>query len=189
VKQLRARIRRDERGTSLILAIAFLVVIGGISGALLSSVATGLSVRNALDQARNREYAADGLIDYAITQARAPVASWNTGSPPSVSTFLASASSIGCGPLASHTPGSVAWAYAPSLGNVPIEAHLNNVDIRVDCAPAPALTRARYLQRNAIFTACLDIGAACTNSSAIVRAQINFSDSGATAVQAWSVNG
>jgi hypothetical protein len=179
VKQLRARIRRDERGAALILAIAFMLVMGAISGALLSSVTSGLSSRNALDRARNREYAADGLIDYAIANARANVVTWN---PTSITTFLNTAASIGCG-----------GPYAPSLpppNNVPSVAHLNNVDIRVDCTPAPAQTQAGYLQRNAIFTACLDTGAKCTATSAIVRAQVNFADvSGSTTVQAWSVNG
>ena len=45
---------------------AFMVVIGSISAAVLSSVASGLNARSTLDQARNREYAADGLVDYAI---------------------------------------------------------------------------------------------------------------------------
>jgi len=78
----------------------------------------------------------------------------------------------------------------------PIPDGLSNPDgsityysIRVDCTSAPEQTSGGYLQRNAIFTACLDTGAACTDTSAIVRAQVNFSDSGSTTVQAWSVNG
>jgi hypothetical protein len=177
--RLTTRVRRDERGASLILAIAFMLVIGAITGAVLSSVASGLNTRSALDTARNREYAADGLVEYAITQARVPVASWDPGAPPSVSAFLDSASSVGCG-----------GPYSPTLGNVPAEAHLNGIDIRVECTPAPALTRSGLLQRNAIFNACVDTGSACAGSS-IVRARVNFSDtaSGPTHVQAWSVNG
>jgi len=180
MRRLPARVRRDERGASLLLALAFMLVIGAITGAVLSSVASGLASRSALDQARNREYAADGLVEYAIAQARAPIATWAPGNPPSVSGFLTSASSVGCG-----------GPYASSLGNVPSNAHLNNIDIRVDCRPTPTLTRAGFTQRNAIFTACLDTGSACTDASSIVRAQVNFSDtaSGPTRVQAWSVNG
>jgi hypothetical protein len=180
VRLVRDRIRRDERGASLVLAIAFMLVIGGISGAVLSSVASGLNDRTALDRARNREYAADGLVDYAIAQARVPIAQWSAGSPASVSAFLTSATSTGCG-----------GPYSPSLGNVPPAAQLNNVNIRVDCTPAPALTRSGYIQRNAIFTACLDTGVACTDASSIVRAQVNFSDlaTDPARVQAWSVNG
>jgi hypothetical protein len=178
--RVRTRIRRDERGASLILAIAFMLVIGALTSAVLAALASGLNNRNTLDQARNREYAAEGLVDYAIAHARAPIATWDPGSPPSVSHFLTSATSVGCG-----------GPYAPSRGNVPSQAHLNNVDIRVDCRPAPTLTRTGYIQRNAIFTACLDTGSACTDPSSIVRAQVNFSDtaSGPTRVQAWSVNG
>jgi hypothetical protein len=172
-------VRRDERGASLVLALAFMIVIGAITGAVLSSVASGLNTRSALDQARNRQYAADGLVEYAIAQARGPVASWDPGSPPSVSTFLGSASSIGCG-----------GPYSPTLGNVPAEAHLNGIDIRVECTPAPTLTRSLVLQRNAVFNACVDTGAACAGAS-IVRARVNFSEtaSGPTHVQSWSVNG
>ena len=193
MKLLRNRIRRDEHGASLILAIVFMLVIGGISGALLSSVASGLHSRNALDGARNREYAADGLVEYAIAHARAPIASWNMGSPPSVSTFLTSASSIGCGgpystnTLATTDPAQKTLNEIDGLSNP--DGSITYYSIRVDCTPAPAQTRLLYLQRNAIFTACLDTGAACTDTSAIVRAHVNFSDSGTTTVQAWSVNG
>jgi hypothetical protein len=179
MSRLLARLHRDERGASLILAIAFMVVIGSITGAVLSSISSGLGQRATLDLTRNREYAADGLVEYAITQARAPAASWNEGSPPVVTTFINSASSVGCGgPFTSST--------------VPVAAQLNNVNnLRVDCTPAPALTRAGYLQRNAIFTACINNNNPCTAASAIVRAQVNFSDtaSGPTTVQSWSVNG
>ncbi len=180
MNRLRTRLRRDERGASLILAIGFMLVIGAITAVVISSVASGLNDRRVLDQARNRQYAADGLIEYAIAQARTPVARWDPGNPPSVSGFLTSATSIGCG-----------GPYAPSLGNVPSAAQLNNVDVRVDCRPAATLTRSGFVQRNAIFTACLDTGTACTDTSSIVRAQVNFSDtaSGPTRVQAWSVNG
>jgi hypothetical protein len=172
------RVRCDERGAALILAIAFMVVIGTIAAAVLNSVTSGLNDRVTLDRTRNREYAADGLIEYAIANARGPVASWSPGSPASVATFLSSASGIGCGgPYQSGVAG------APALNGIS--------NLRVDCTPAPTQTRDGHLQRNAIFTACQDTGAVCTNASAIVRAQINFFDaaSGATSVQAWSVNG
>lgn len=181
---VRQRCLRDERGASLILVIAFMLIIGAITSALLPSITSGLNDRNVLDQARNREYAADGLIEYAIARARTPVALWDT-STSSVLTFVASANSHGCG-----------GPYAPSLtGTVPPEAHLDNVDIRVECTPAPALALSStagsgFAQRNAIFIACSDPGSSgtCANSPTIVRAQVNFSDSGLATVQAWSVN-
>jgi hypothetical protein len=168
--------RRDERGASLILAIVFMLVIGAIGGAVLSSVTSGLNNRVALDNARNREYAADGLVEYAIAQARGPVATWNSSAD--VATFLASASSCG-GPYRSGEAGAPALNGFTSTENT----------LRVDCTPAPGQTRSGALTRNAIFTACRDTGDVCTDAATIVRAQINFSDSGSTIVQAWSVNG
>ena len=62
--------RRDERGAALILAIAFLVVVGGISAALVSSITSGANERVALDDLRDRQYAADAAIEQAIAQLR-----------------------------------------------------------------------------------------------------------------------
>ena len=58
---------QGERGASLLLAIVFMVVVGAISAAVLATTASGLQDRVALDQARNREYAADGAIETAVT--------------------------------------------------------------------------------------------------------------------------
>src|SRR5438034_9223266 len=57
-----------ERGASLILAIAFMVVVGGISAAVLATTSSGLQARVTLDQARNREYAADAGIERSIVR-------------------------------------------------------------------------------------------------------------------------
>lgn len=67
-----SKVRRmeGERGASLILAIVFMVVVGAISAAVLATTASGLQDRVALDQARDREYAADGAIEIAITRVR-----------------------------------------------------------------------------------------------------------------------
>jgi hypothetical protein len=67
-----SRVRRmqGERGASLILAIVFMVVVGAISAAVLSATASGLQDRVALDTARDREYAADGAIEIAVTRVR-----------------------------------------------------------------------------------------------------------------------
>jgi hypothetical protein len=81
---MRARIswtRRDEQGAVLILAIAFLLVVGGIGAAVVSSVRTGLNDRIALDQVRNRQYAADAGIETAIAATRFRMTSGNAASP------------------------------------------------------------------------------------------------------------
>ena len=172
----RNRPRKMNDGAALILAIVFMLVIGAITGAVLASVTSGLNDRVALDGARNREYAADGLIDHAIANARAKVATWNSSAD--VVTFLNSATTTGCG-----------GPYQSGVGGAPALDGFNNTSnkLHVDCTPAPGQTRTGALTRNAIFTACPGTSA-CTDASTIVRAQINF-DSGSTIVQAWSVNG
>ena len=71
MKSEKVRRFHGERGATLILAIAFMVVIGGISAAVLATTTSGIQDRAALDQARNREYAADGAIETTIVAARA----------------------------------------------------------------------------------------------------------------------
>ncbi len=72
---------------------------------------------------------------------------------------------------------------------------LNKVAIHVDCVNVPTLTTSGALQRNVVFTACIDTGVLCTDSSAIVRAQVNYEATSIsnptitrTYVQSWSVN-
>jgi hypothetical protein len=160
----RVRARRDERGASLILAIAFLVVIGGIGGGVVSAVTSGVNDRTVLDHARDREYAADGAVEFAITQVR------QLGAPgPAVAD---------CGP-SNH------YLYT-----------LNAIHIWVDCSNQRTLVD-RLLQRNVVFTACVDTGSPCTDATTVVRAQVNFQaqiagdhlDVTRSWVQSWSVNG
>ena len=164
--------RRDERGAALILAIVFMVVIGAVSGAVLSMLTSGLHVRTALDSARDREYAADGAIQAAISQIY----------------LLANTSHV--------VPGQPCPATLPDhiLNN---DGH--NVTIHTDCVGAPAVTRQLYRQMNVIFVTCAKndaSGGVCPDAKVIIRAQINFQAIGSGAslqiqrtwVQAWSVN-
>ena len=65
--------RRDERGAALILAIAFMVIIGATAGATLAMVTSGLHNRRTLDTVHDREYAADAAVEYTIAAVhRAP---------------------------------------------------------------------------------------------------------------------
>ncbi|MGO9873979.1 MAG: hypothetical protein ACLPVY_09290 [Acidimicrobiia bacterium] len=68
---LRSRIRRDERGASLVLAIALMLVAGAIGAGLAATVESGVNDSTVLAIARNREYSADGAIEHSIAQARA----------------------------------------------------------------------------------------------------------------------
>ena len=170
--------RRDERGASLVLAIAFLVVAGAIGASLTASVTSGINDATVLALARNRDYAAEGAINYAIVDVRAT-------NP---------ASSIGleaCGPF---------------FKNLPLRGS-QTIDIRVDCYPAPELTADLAARNNVIFVACdaaSSNGQPCDTSSgsppkvlapAIIRAEINFQVSGTTStvtrthVQTWSLKG
>lgn len=155
----------DERGASLILVIAFMLVIGGISAAIVSSVTTGLNSRNVLDQVRDRQYAADGGVEYAISQVR--------NSP------LPGPGLADCGDV----------SFAPPDHYIHT---LNGINIRIDCAnKSTIIPTGALLQRNVIFTACVDANVPCTSATAIIRAQVNYEAKSAitrTWVQSWSVN-
>ena len=159
----------DERGASLILAVVFLVVVGAITGATLSLVTSGLNNRQSLDVLRDREYAADGAVNYAISKVRT---------------------------IAVPGPALASCYSALVPGQTYYSQTLNGITIRVNCTDAPTRTFSGYLQRNVIFDACLETGANCTADSSIVRAQVNFQavGSGATVavnrtwIQSWSVN-
>ena len=157
-----------ERGATLILAIAFLLVIGAIGSAVMTSVASGISNRRTLDQVRNKQYAADGGVEFAIAQVRAVPLPGGPG-------------------VAPCRTGAITDHYNTTL---------NAINIRVDCANHSTITPSGFLQRNVVFTACVDTGAQCTNPNTIVRAQVNYEARSAgstlnvtrTWVQSWSVN-
>jgi Tfp pilus assembly protein PilX len=170
----RTRRCQGERGASLILAIAFMLVIAGIGAAVVSSVTTGLNSRNVLDQVRNRQYAADGGIEYAIARVRAMPLPTGPGFSD-------------CGDPALTPPPAPADHYNHTL---------NGINIRVDCANKSDIiitpgNPAGLVQRNVIFTACVDTGTPCTSTNTIIRAQVNYEGKTAitrTWVQSWSVN-
>jgi len=171
MKALRGRIQRDERGASLILAIAFMLVAGAIGAGVTTSVTSGVNDSSVLAVARDREYAAEGAIDYAIAQIRQ----------------TDPASSIGL--TACSVP---ARSGMPLLGS-------KTIDIQVDCAPAPELTSDLAARNNVILTACAvdsaHPGQPCDPAKVLIRAEINFQVSDTTHlvtgtfVQSWSVNG
>jgi hypothetical protein len=177
VKFLRGRIQRDERGASLILAIAFMLVAGAIGAGVTTAVSSGVNDSSTLAVARDREYAAEGAIDYAIVHVRAT-------SP---------ASEIGLTPCGPFTKSNVL-----ELGAMPLRGGAQHVDIRVDCEPAPELTADLSARNNVILSACVDTGQPCDPAKVLIRAQINFQVSDSppappkvdrTFVQTWSVNG
>jgi hypothetical protein len=59
-----------ERGAALIIAIAFMMMIGVVSAGLLAFITTSVNARPRLDAVRNRQYAADAAIEYSIARVR-----------------------------------------------------------------------------------------------------------------------
>ena len=61
--------QRDS-GAALLLAIGFVLMVGIVSAGLIGLVTSSVNNRNALELVRNRQYAADGAIERAISQVR-----------------------------------------------------------------------------------------------------------------------
>lgn len=59
-----------DSGAALLLAIGFVLMVGLISGGLVGLATSSLNNRHTLEILRNREYAADGAIENAISQVR-----------------------------------------------------------------------------------------------------------------------
>jgi hypothetical protein len=173
---MNAHRRRDERGASLVLAIVFLVVVGALTTATLAHITSGLNQRRTLDSVRDREYAADAAIEYAIADVRvAP------GPGPALSS---------CPPPSPPTTDHTHFGYHYQVAGKAM---------RVDCINAPTLTFGGFTQRNVIFVACEDSGSDCGSPSGnktIIRAQVNYQALGqlnapvitGTQIQSWSVN-
>jgi hypothetical protein len=158
------RTQPRDAGASLIMAIAFVVMIGAISAGLAGLVASSLNNRVNLELVRDRQYAADGAIEQAIAQVRGEVG------PPL--TRCAS-------------DGSIVDA---TLNDIAIR-----VDWLHACGVVRASDGTVVAQRNVTFSACVDTGAPCLDFDVIIRAQVNFEQAGssaadATYVQSWSVN-
>jgi Tfp pilus assembly protein PilX len=124
VTGLTARVRADERGASLVLAIAFLVVIGAIAMATLSLITSGLNNRRTLDDIRDREYGADAAIEYAIAHLRTKTSP--TGGP----------------------------GIEDCEAGLPASYSIDGASYHVDCQNALASTLDGFMQRNVIFFAC-----------------------------------
>ena len=160
----RPRREHEDRGAALLLAVGFVVMIGAIAGGLAGLATSGVNNRTTLELVRNREYAADGAIENAISQVRSLTCASANGF-----TTDASMNSISirvdwvnaCGVVQS-SDGSVV-----SQRNVIFSACLNTGSACSDTAVPPI--------------------------PVIIRAQVNFQQAlvGAvtkTYVQSWSVN-
>ncbi len=72
--------QHQDSGAALILAIGFVMMIGLISAGLASLATSTLNNRGSLELIRNRQYAADGAIQQAISHVRGLTCSSPAGS-------------------------------------------------------------------------------------------------------------
>ena len=157
--------RAADRGSSLIVTIGFVLMIGSIAGGLAGLVTSSMNNRVTLVQQRDRQYAADAAVEEAITVVRQM--KQNTGE--------------------SCEQGS--GTNSSKLNNIAIRVDWTNACTMVRGADGVVVA-----QRNVIFVACPDTGVVCAEKAIVVRAQVNFEQGlgGAvqrTSVQSWSVNG
>ncbi|MEY2581961.1 MAG: hypothetical protein QOE09_1810 [Ilumatobacteraceae bacterium] len=79
-----SRLPRDQqdRGSALLLAIGFVLMVGAISAGLAALATSSMNNRATLQLVRNRQYAADGAIEQSISQVRAFTCATPGGSIP-----------------------------------------------------------------------------------------------------------
>ncbi len=62
--------RHEDTGAALLLAIGFVLMISAIGAGLMALTTSSLNNRGSLELVRDRQYAADGAIEKAISEAR-----------------------------------------------------------------------------------------------------------------------
>jgi hypothetical protein len=77
-----------DSGASLIMAIGFVFAVGAVCGGLAGIATSSLNNRRTLEIARDREYAADGAIETAISLARGFTCTPINGAFPGVTTDI-----------------------------------------------------------------------------------------------------
>lgn len=160
----------SDSGASLLLAIAFVLMVGAISAGLLGLATSGLNNRSTLQTVRNREYAADGAVEQAIAQVRSLSCAAGNG-------FLVDASM-------NRVAIRVEWANACGT--------IRSGD-RSSTAVASGGDGTVVAQRNVVFAACENTGTTCDATKVIIRATVDFQQAAGGAVtkayvQSWSVN-
>lgn len=151
-----------DRGAALVVAVAFVLMIGTIMAGLTSMVTSGLDNRIALEELRDRQYAADGAIEAAIATTRSAI----------------DHGGVRCDDVTTSTA---------KANGVTVR-----VEQLVICDAAIGSTGLPVTQISSVFTACRDRGTTCTDDDVIVRALVGFEvgDDGAVVhvpVHSWSV--
>jgi hypothetical protein len=159
----RPRRHHEDSGTSLIVAIGFVLMVGSISAGLIGLATSGLNNRASLDVVRNRQYAADAAIEQAIAGVRGSVdcSTANGSTPTPYLPFDGVAIRVVWTCATSTAPMSDGGVYAQ-----------RNIILQAFCAnPADAN---------------------CNVTTEIIRAQVNFEPASGpvtkTYVQSWNVN-
>jgi hypothetical protein len=152
----------QDSGATLILAIGFVFAVGALCGGLAGIATSSLNNRRTLEIARDREYAADGAIETAISLARA---------------FTSCTPTNGSFPTVTINTVPIRVEYTNACGSVP------NSD-GVTTYPQRNVIFAACVD--------LPVGAACAPAAVIIRAQVNFEPASGTViktfVQSWNVN-
>ena len=158
------QLEQRDSGAALLLAIGFVLMIGAISGGLASLVTSGVNNQITLAALRDRQYAADGAIESAITEVRNAVPSSNSCS-----------------------------ANGGGATKVELNGIVIRVDWQNACGVTRSADGLVVAQRDVLFGACVDAGNPCTDADILIRAEVNFEQEakGAithTYVQSWSVH-
>jgi hypothetical protein len=160
----RPRREHEDRGAALLLAVGFVVMIGAIAGGLAGLATSGVNNRITLEQVRNREYAADGAIENAISQVR----------------LLTCASANG-------------FITDASMNSVSIRVEWVNACGVVQSSDGSVVSQRNVIFSSCLNTGSPCSDTAVPPVPVIIRAQVNFQQAlvGAvtkTYVQSWSVN-
>jgi Tfp pilus assembly protein PilX len=152
-----------DRGAALVVAVAFVLMIGTIMAGLTSMVTSGLDNRIALEELRDRQYAADGAVEAAIASTRAAI----------------DRDEVRCDDVTTSTA---------TVNGVAVR-----VETLVICDTAVGSTGLPITQVSSVYTACGDRGTACTEDDVILRALVGFEVGGDGAVvhvpvHSWSVS-
>jgi hypothetical protein len=141
--------RRDEDGAVLLIALGFLAFIGVVAAVLLNYATTSVRDTVTLRDIRNREYAADGVVDAAINKVRG-----NTGVSNSSNCLAATLNGIALQVDCSDSVGNavdVTFTACPANAGQPCPANTARLVARVhydrSVAPAGVITNAWSLQR------------------------------------------
>jgi hypothetical protein len=151
-----------DRGAALVVAIGFMVMIGAMAAGLTAMVTSGVGNRMALDDIRDRQYAADGAVEQAVASMRAGIA----------------AGTVACAGTATTRA---------TLNSVPAR-----VDATAGCVAVTGSDGLPVRQFVGRFSACVDSGQPCAATTAIVSATVAYQLDASgqlvtTSVRSWSV--